>query len=215
MGSSRLSPLQTEILEGFFARPSGFFLTGGAALAGFLLHHRETKDLDLFAPATEDIREATRIILAVASDAGAETRILRESADFRRLAVTRGAEITLVDLVIDRAPQAHAEKITVGSIRLDPPAEIAANKLCTLLDRAEPRDLVDLKLLLESGLSLESVLADAQKKHAGADPAALAFALSQAVVAPPAALPEGVDPRQLDAFRERLVHDLARLALPT
>lgn len=121
MASSKLSPLQVAVLEGFFARPHAFFLTGGAALAGFLLHHRETKDLDLFAPAGEDIREATRTVLAVASDVGAVARVLRESEDFRRIAVTRGDEVTLVDLVIDRAPQAHEAKLTVGSIRLDPP----------------------------------------------------------------------------------------------
>lgn len=44
----RLTPLQREILERFFARQSGFFLTGGGALAGFHLGHRETHDLDLF-----------------------------------------------------------------------------------------------------------------------------------------------------------------------
>lgn len=121
MASSRLSPLQVAVPEGFFARPHGFFLTGGPTLVGFLLHHRETKDLDLFAPAGEDIREATRTVLAVASDVGAEARVLRESDDFRRVAVTRGDEVTLVDLVIDRAPQVHSEKLTVGNIRLDPP----------------------------------------------------------------------------------------------
>ena len=41
---SRLRPLQHDLLEGFFAREQRFFLTGGAALAGFYLGHRETED---------------------------------------------------------------------------------------------------------------------------------------------------------------------------
>jgi hypothetical protein len=51
MGSSRRSTLdrfQQEILEAFFDREQRFFLTGGAALAGFHLGHRTTRDLDLF-----------------------------------------------------------------------------------------------------------------------------------------------------------------------
>jgi len=44
----RLTPLQRDLLLAFFERERGFFLTGGAALAGFYLHHRETTDLDFF-----------------------------------------------------------------------------------------------------------------------------------------------------------------------
>lgn len=36
------------MLSGFFRRENRFFLTGGAALAGFYLGHRRTQDLDLF-----------------------------------------------------------------------------------------------------------------------------------------------------------------------
>ena len=43
------------MLAAFFEHESRFFLTGGAALAGFHLHHRETKDLDLFT--TDDLIE--------------------------------------------------------------------------------------------------------------------------------------------------------------
>ena len=48
MATSQPSLLQRQVLHEFFAREQGFFLTGGGALAGFYLHHRETEDLDLF-----------------------------------------------------------------------------------------------------------------------------------------------------------------------
>ena len=35
--SSRLTPLQRELLEAFFERTRSFLLSGGAALAGFYL----------------------------------------------------------------------------------------------------------------------------------------------------------------------------------
>lgn len=48
MSANRLSPLQRDLLEAFFRHESRFRLTGGAALAGYYLGHRETADLDLF-----------------------------------------------------------------------------------------------------------------------------------------------------------------------
>jgi hypothetical protein len=45
---SKLTSLQRDVLDAFFQRERGFFLTGGAALAGFHLGHRTTDDLDLF-----------------------------------------------------------------------------------------------------------------------------------------------------------------------
>jgi hypothetical protein len=45
---SKLSPLQLAVIRAFFEREHDFFLTGGAALAGFHLGHRTTGDLDLF-----------------------------------------------------------------------------------------------------------------------------------------------------------------------
>ena len=46
--SSKLTSLQLRILNAFFDGEDRFFLTGGAALSGFYLEHRETHDLDLY-----------------------------------------------------------------------------------------------------------------------------------------------------------------------
>src|SRR3954469_945439 len=40
---SKLTAFQREVLDAFFQRERGFFLTGGAALAGFHLGHRTTE----------------------------------------------------------------------------------------------------------------------------------------------------------------------------
>lgn len=50
--SDKLTPLQRALLDAFFRQEQRFFLTGGAALAGFHLQHRTTLDLDLF---TDDV----------------------------------------------------------------------------------------------------------------------------------------------------------------
>lgn len=117
-----------------------------------------------------NIVDGTRVLLAAGAAIGATVTPIQESVDFKRFSAERGAELTLVDLAIDRAPQLAGGKAQFGHVRVDTAREIAANKLCALLDRSEPRDLFDLQLLLASGIGLETVLADAQRKHAGADP---------------------------------------------
>jgi hypothetical protein len=48
MSNSRLTPLQQKILVCPAQMDPPWTLVGGAALAGFHLHHRTTRDLDLF-----------------------------------------------------------------------------------------------------------------------------------------------------------------------
>lgn len=210
--SSTLTPLQRDLIREFFARERRFFLTGGAALAGYTFYHRTTDDLDLFAPPPLDLDEGDRVLAdcAQALDA-ALTRISRH-ADFHRWRAKRGEETCIVDLVLDRAPMIDSTKREVGAVRLDTLRELAANKVCALIGRSEIRDLVDLRALLGSGLTLEGALRDAAVKEAGADAATLAWTLSQLTLAPDAKLPGGVSGVDLEAFRAQLVTDLTRLA---
>lgn len=213
--SDKLSPLQRALVDAFFRQTDRFFLTGGGALAGFYLHHRVTDDLDLFATGDVEAQEGVYALRAAANDVGATAQLQRHSGDFNRFVVTRGDETTLVDVVIDRAPQIVGEKPRIGHVRIDPPREIAANKLCAILGRAAPRDLVDLKLLLDGGMRLEDVIEDARVKDGGADPATLAWVLSEIRISPDAAFPAGVDGATLDTWRSDLIVRLRRMALPS
>lgn len=210
--SSTLTALQRDLIREFFARERRFFLTGGAALAGFGFNHRITDDLDLFAPPPLDLDEGDRVLADCAQALGAELSRVSRHADFHRWRATRGDESCVIDLVVDRAPMLDAAKREVGAVRLDTLRELAANKVCALIGRSEIRDLVDLRVLLSSGLSLESALRDAATKEAGADPATLAWTLSQLTLEPDAKLPGGVSTSDLDAFRLELIAQLTRLA---
>jgi hypothetical protein len=95
---------------------------------------------------------------------------------------------------------------------LDTLREIAANKICTLLSRSEIKDLLDLQALIEGGADLDRAFADAEKKEAGADPATLAWILSELSVGPSAILPGGADATRLVAFRDTLVPRLRAMA---
>jgi hypothetical protein len=201
----RLTRLQRELLEGFFERETRFFLTGGGALVGYYLGHRETEDLDLFSRPGTDLAEAARTMTDVAHSCGARAEVKSEHSDFRRLLVTRGDEECIVDLVIDRAPMIDPDKRLEGRVRLDTLREIAANKICTLIGRSEIKDLVDLRALVSAGIDLQQAFRDAREKEASAEPATLAWVLDQLAIGPEARLPGGVDPAELDRFRADFV----------
>ncbi|MBM4318791.1 MAG: nucleotidyl transferase AbiEii/AbiGii toxin family protein [Deltaproteobacteria bacterium] len=216
MGSSpsgsRLTRLQSDLLAAFFRRENRFFLTGGGALAGFYFAHRETDDLDLFCTPEQSLDEGVRALEEAAVDCGARLTGKQHHPDFRRLLAERGEERCLVDLVVDRAPAVERDKATFGEIRVDTLREIAANKICTLVGRAEIKDLVDLRALLAAGVDLEQAVADALTKDGGADPATLAWLLAELTIGPTAPLPSGLPPEELLRFRDELIPRLRALA---
>jgi hypothetical protein len=211
--NSRLTRLQTDVLEAFFARERGFYLTGGAALAGFHLGHRETHDLDLFTLG-EPLSSGVDAIRGVARQVGASCEETRTAPDFRRFVLTVGDESVVVDLVVERTHQIVLDKPWVGSIRVDPPDEILANKLCALLGRAEIRDLVDVCALEESGLSLVRALEAGQRKDGGLTPGQLGWVLSQMSIGDDARIPGGGSAPELRRYLHELIDRLAKLARP-
>jgi len=211
--TSRLGRLQEDFLAAFFRREGRFFLTGGAALAGFHLAHRETHDLDLFV--LEDVLDDGAIEVAeVARELGATTESILTSPDFRRLLMRRGNETVLIDLVRDRAPQLVPRKPVIRGIRVDPPEEILANKLCALLARAEIRDLVDVRALESAGYPAENAIRGAAEKDAGLTPGQLSWVLGQIKLGADLIPPGGVSRQELLDYLENLIDRLAHLALP-
>jgi predicted nucleotidyltransferase component of viral defense system len=210
--SPGLSALQREVLRAFFARERRFILTGGGALVGFHLRHRTSDDLDLFAKPPVTIEEGRRALEAAADSIQCSVTSLRLAPEFQRLLVQRGDEAVIVDLVIDRAPDidevAERDGVRVHSVR-----EIAANKICALLGRGEIRDLIDLRALLATGLDLQDVVADAERKDGGVSAATLAWILDGVRVGKDVRLP-GVSGADIESFRQDLVARLRALAAP-
>lgn len=211
---SRLTDLQVAVLEAFFAREQGFWLTGGAALAGFHLGHRETDDLDLFTGSAEAFERGRPVIEDLAEALGLELRTVQNAPGFRRFAVLRGDEAVVVDLVLERATQLHPDKQALGGIRVDPPDEVFANKLAALVGRMEERDLVDVLLLERSGLRVEDLLGAAHDKDGGCTPATLAWLLSEVTIPDGVELPASVAPSELREWLDGLVRRLRKAAFP-
>lgn len=91
----------------------------------------------------------------------------------------REGEAIVVNLVRERVWQATPEKPVINGVRVDPPEEILANKLCALLSCSEIRDLVDVRALELAGYRIEAALAAAAMKDSGLAPAQLAWVLAK------------------------------------
>ncbi len=210
---SRLTEIQIAVLERFFAHEKRFFLTGGAALAGFLIGHRETSDLDLFA--TEDALDAgERALRTAAAELNASVEETQTAPGFRRRLLRQGDRSVIVDLVHDATPQGAGPKLEISGIRVDPPLEVLANKLCALLARAEIRDLVDARALEQSGESIEEALRIASRKDAGLTPAQLAWVLSEIRIGDDARVPGGATGDELRAYLADVTARLSRMGFP-
>lgn len=168
--SDPLSPLQRRVLAILAPVRPQWTLTGGAALAGWHLQHRTTRDLDLFWHGLRAFTREPEDCQQHLRDAGLAVEVLQRAPGFARMRVADAAEAVLVDLVAEPVAQSQPPQSVAtpgGQILVDAPQEILANKLGALLHRAELRDLVDIRALLASGLDLERGLHDAAAKDLG------------------------------------------------
>ena len=219
MSGDRLTPLQRRILRALAGLTPPGTLTGGGALAGVHLGHRETRDLDLFWRNRGELGPlASEAVRALRGD-GLDAQPLRTAPAFGEVRVSDGADTCVVDLVAEPfspiAPPEHAV-IEGVAIAVDSRHEILASKLATLLERSEPRDLVDVKALVDAGEDLESALQDAPQKDAGFSPLTLAWVLKGSDQRP--ALKalgwSAARTEELLAFRQWLIDRLTASAAP-
>lgn len=188
MPTSRLSNTQVAILRALAGFEPTWTLTGGAALAGFHLGHRTTRDLDLFWQ-------------------GRASHV--ESAE-------GGVEVDLVADPVPRVDAPERSYASGVAIEIDSKREIFANKLNALLSRSELRDLVDVEALMNTGLDLRSGLEAAACKDGAMSAATLAWVLSSLPVAALAQC-EGwpaAETLRLSQFHVSLCTELARLSAP-
>lgn len=219
MSIGRLSALQARVLRVLAGLRPRWTLTGGGALAGVYTKHRETRDLDLFWHATKELGSLPRDVVSLLQADGFVVESVQSAPAFRRYRVLKGEESVLVDLVADPVPALEEPRefvIEGAAILVDTEREILVNKLCTLLERSELRDLQDVRTLLEAGGDLERALAQAPQKDAGFSPLTLAWVLRELPISSlglGSGWP-GEEVSRLERFRDDLVQKIARLASP-
>lgn len=206
-----LSELQLALASSFFRQTSGFFLTGGAVLAGWELAHRTTDDLDLFTETDEAMASGDSALRRAVAELEGTLESITTAPDFRRYVATVRGQSVKVDLVRDRVAQL-LPKVEREGLRMDSAAEIFVNKICTLVERSEIRDVVDLMMLERTGMTVEASLPLAQRKDAGVTPAVLAWLLGSLII--PATVPGTAPREEVVRFVRELEQRMLRLAPP-
>jgi hypothetical protein len=219
MPGDRLTPLQRRILRVLAEMSPPWTLTGGAALAGIYLGHRGTRDLDLFWRARADLGQSAAEALGLLRAAGLAVTVLRTSPMFVELRVSDGSDVCVVDQVAEPFPALEPPRpatIDDAEIAVDSMHEILAAKLTALLGRTELRDLVDVQALLDAGTDLAAALRDAPKKDTGFSALTLAWVLHSFETVPLARALGWTEEQaaDVDAFRQRLIERLTRIARP-
>ena len=206
-----LSPLQRRLITALAKRDRRFFLTGGGVLAGFVLGHRTTDDLDFFTSDGAAMAEADAIARALASDTGARIEALSTNPEHRRYLLRTDDEGVRIDFVFDRVAQLYP-KVDREGVLMDSTEEIFVNKICALVGRSEVRDLVDVMCLEATGLRVEDYLPAARTKDGGVSPATLAWVLSQLRI--PGTLPGAVTRDELSSYAASLEARMRHAARP-
>ena len=187
-------------------------LTGGGALSGFHLGHRETKYVDLLFPGRAALDDIPRDVKAKLSAAGLPPVVVQSSPALCRLRVASEGETLLIDLVAEPVPNVappESRSLHSATISVDAAQEILGNKMAALYSRWEIRDLVDIQALAAADYDLELGLSTAAAKDGGFGRADLAWVLTEMRIRKLADA-EGYDGAGLERFARSLRDHLLR-----
>jgi hypothetical protein len=173
-----LSTIQERFLAAFFEDGGGqFYLSGGTALSAYYLAHRYSDDLDFFTREPEGLRRTDTRVEHAARAASLEIDRISRHDELVQYFLTGDTESAhpLVKCEIMSDPPPHfAQPRQFGGVRVDDLLAIAVNKVACL-GRREPKDYVDLFLIVRSGQhQLEDLLPLAKQKDPGLDDLSIA-----------------------------------------
>jgi hypothetical protein len=184
-GKGLLTPIQKAFLAAFAELPdqAQFYLAGGTALAEFYLGHRLSFDLDLFTAQADLILPVSYQVEALCPSRGLQVSVTRRFATFVDLLLTRGEEKLRVELVLDSPFRFEPPILSEHGVWVNDFRDLKVDKLLAYFGRTEPRDAIDLYLILQQE-SVDSLLALAAQKDPGFDLYWFAVALNRAAEFP-------------------------------
>ncbi|MCS6902954.1 MAG: nucleotidyl transferase AbiEii/AbiGii toxin family protein [Candidatus Bipolaricaulota bacterium] len=212
-----LTPAQREILQAFQLLPDAqrFYLTGGTALSEFYLGHRRSFDLDLFTTEQRLVLPFSRIVEQRFAQ-GFAVRVIRRLESFVEFELGWQGETVRVQLAYD-SPYRFAPPHQTPLGWVNDFQDLIVDKVLAFFGRAEPRDAVDLFVILETE-DLEELTRLALQKDPGFDLYWFAQALQKTQEFPdevgrwPVELVRPLDPKQLKKrFQEIALEIMAKL----
>lgn len=165
-----LTGLQRDVLEFLFSDEwfrRYFYLTGGTALSAFYLGHRYSDDLDFFTH-LKNLEPVPALFRELATRLGKKVNQVQKAPSFVRYVI---ADELQTDLVADVEFRVGSPEL-VDRFMVDSIKNIAVNKVTAILGRFDPKDYVDLYLLLSDNdndydLDIDELLELGRKKDAG------------------------------------------------
>lgn len=163
--SELLTPVQQQVLE-YFSKSllkDRFYWTGGTALAVVYLRHRRSQDLDFFSDIPFSYNEIIGFIRELKKELQLEFVEEKKVFDRWEFFLHNQDEMRLEFVHYDH-PKLHERK-RWNDIMVDSLDDIAANKAMALVDRREPKDVVDVYFLLQQpGYTVKMLLELGEKK---------------------------------------------------
>ncbi|NWF76317.1 MAG: nucleotidyl transferase AbiEii/AbiGii toxin family protein [Nitrospirae bacterium] len=168
-------PLEDIVISVF--RESPFYLTGDTALSRGYYNHRYSDDLDFFVNDHAEFRRISETQLAKLQKVFSDAETDYKGEHFYRIFV--GNERLKIELIND--VPSHIGQLVNHPVLgiIDSRENILANKITAIVDRTLPKDIVDVFVLLNDGLSIKTALTDAGSKAAGISPLLVAKILAE------------------------------------
>lgn len=159
----QLYALQDTVLDAVAQAGTSFYLTGGTCLHRFHTQIRYSDDLDFFSSDNDLFRDDMLLVLGALSTQGLEFEKIVDTRDFVRLMIQGRLK---ADFVNDRVFRV-GKSIRTDKGLLDNIENIAANKICAVLGRDEPKDVFDLITIHEMNrVNWAEILVHSRKKCA-------------------------------------------------
>jgi len=145
---TELTLLQKKVLDLFAKSPlkDKFYWTGGTLLSSYYLHHLRSNDLDFFTDGPFTYNQIISFIRKLKKELRLPQTEERKIFDRQEFILHNKGKLRL-EFVQYEHPKLKTRKRWKGII-VDSLDDIAANKLMSLFDRNDPKDLFDLYFLL-------------------------------------------------------------------
>ena len=152
---------------------AGSYVAGGLALNHRFGTPRFSRDIDIFHDSTEALLKSWRADRELLMASGYTVRPLREWDSFVEAWVCKDGERTEIQWGVDSAYRFFPliEDDTVGYTLH--PVDLAANKLCALVGRSEPRDWIDVLTAMKELQPMAYLLSAACGKDPGFSPTSM------------------------------------------
>lgn len=142
-----------------------FYWTGGTLLSVYYFQHRLSYDLDFFSERRFSFGQIDQLAQQIKKEARFRDMTYRKVFDRYEFMYTNGETLRIEFVWYNHDKKTLRPRKKLLGIQIDSLEDIAANKLISLMDRSETKDLLDLYYILTKGkFSAKKIISLTKKK---------------------------------------------------